>query len=387
MPHPESTALVLQGGGALGAYELGAARRLYKDPDFAPDLIAGVSIGAITAVLLARPAQGLKPLEALEAFWQKVTVNGLFLPPPLRPYASALGNPNFFVPRHDYFALPMWTHIYDTAPLRETLSQLIDLKALADPEAMPGLLVSATDVEAGEIEYFFSREGGLSLDHIMASSSFPPSFPMTQIGEKYYWDGGLFDNTPLGAVLERLDTAKGGDRTIFVINLFPNKVPLPTNLHKVRVRTHNLHFVNRSRADVRMLGRINEVADLMEALESLPEGNPLKDHPAYLAVAKRQYVRHPRIVEITRPEQVLGFGGSDFSPGTIEQRADEGFKQTDKALLKLFDSECLAQEKAFSIFDENCLAIPPPVSRVQDPRETVPRDFAPRPSRHSSAAF
>jgi NTE family protein len=193
---------------------MSSARRLYKDEDFAPDLIAGVSIGAITAVLLARPAQGLKPLEALEAFWQKITVSGFFLPPPLRPYASALGNPNFFVPRYDYYALPMWTNIYDTAPLRETLSQLVDLKALADPAAKPGLLVSATDVAAGEIEYFFSQDHGLSLDHIVASGSLPPSFPMTLIGEKYYWDGGLFDNTPLGAVLDRLDTSAGADRTI-----------------------------------------------------------------------------------------------------------------------------------------------------------------------------
>ena len=118
MPHLARTALVLQGGGALGAYELGAARRLYKDEACAPDVIAGVSIGAITAVLLARPAPGLKPLEALEAFWQKITVSGLFLPPPLRPYASALGNPNFFVPRIDYYALASWTNFYDTEPLR-----------------------------------------------------------------------------------------------------------------------------------------------------------------------------------------------------------------------------------------------------------------------------
>ena len=75
------SALVLQGGGALGAYELGAARRLYEDKAFAPDLIAGVSIGAITAVLLARPAQGSTPLQALEAFWRQVTMPGPFLPP------------------------------------------------------------------------------------------------------------------------------------------------------------------------------------------------------------------------------------------------------------------------------------------------------------------
>ena len=81
-----------------------------------------------------------------------------------------------------------------------------------------------------------------------------------------------------------------------------------------------------------MLGRINEVADLMQALENLPEGNPLKDNPAYQAVAKRHYIRVPRIVAITRPDQVLGFGGSDFSPETIEERAIKGLKQTEKAL-------------------------------------------------------
>jgi NTE family protein len=81
--------------------------------------------------------------------------------------------------------------------------------------------VSATDVEAGQIEYFYSGDKGLCLDHIVASGSLPPSFPMTVIGEKTYWDGGLFDNTPLGAVLDRLDTSTGADRTIYVVNLFP----------------------------------------------------------------------------------------------------------------------------------------------------------------------
>ena len=332
MPRPLQTALVLQGGGALGAYELGAARRLYKDETFAPDVIAGVSIGAITAVLLARPAAGLKPLEALEAFWQKITVTAPFLPPPLQSYASVFGNPHFFVPRLDYYALPIWTNIYDTEPLRETLSQLVDLKALADPKAVPGLLVSATDVEAGQIEYFYSADKGLSLDHIVASGSLPPSFPMTVIGEKFYWDGGLFDNTPLGAVLDRLDTSEDADRTIYVVNLFPNKAPLPRNMQEVATRTQNLQFANKTLQDVKMLRRIDEVAALMEALENLPDGNPLKDNPAYQAVANRHYVRVPRIVSITRLEEVSGFGGSDFSPETIEHRANEGYKQTALAL-------------------------------------------------------
>ena len=88
------SALVLQGGGALGAYELGAARALYKNPKFSPDLIAGVSIGAVTAVLLARPKNGMTPLKALEAFWDKVTVPAPFFPELVRPYASFLGNPS-----------------------------------------------------------------------------------------------------------------------------------------------------------------------------------------------------------------------------------------------------------------------------------------------------
>ncbi len=332
MAHPARTALVLQGGGALGAYELGGARRLYKDEGFALDVIAGVSSGAITAVLLARPATGLKPLEALEAFWQKITVSGLFLPPPFRPYASVLGNPNFFVPRLDYYALPTWTNIYDTEPLRLTLSGLVDLKALADPAAAPGLLVSATDVEEGEIAYFYSHDNGLSLDHILASGSLPPSFPMKVIDGKSYWDGGLFDNTPLGAVLDRLDGAAGADRTIYVVNLFPNKAPVPRNMQEVTARTQNLQFANKTLEDVKMLRRIDEVAELMEALENLPEGNPLKDNSAYQAVTKRRYVRVLRIISITRPEEVSGFGASDFSPETIEQRANEGYKQTDLAL-------------------------------------------------------
>jgi NTE family protein len=332
MAHPARSALVLQGGGALGAYELGAARALYEIGDFAPDVIAGVSIGAITAVLLARPARGMKPLAALEAFWREVAVPGLALPPTLRPYASVLGNPRFFLPRLDYFTLPTWTNIYDTAPLRETLAQLVDTDALADRSAAPALLVSATDVAKGQIEYFYSRERQLSLDHIVASGSLPPSFPMTVIGEKAYWDGGLFDNTPLGAVLDRLDTAAAIDRTIYVVNLFPNKAPIPGNLLEVTERMQNLQFANRTLEDVKLLHRFNEVAELMQAIESLPGGNPLKNNSAYETVAKRGYVRVPRIISITRPEQVGGFDGSDFSPEAIQTRAAEGYAQTKRAL-------------------------------------------------------
>ena len=250
------SALVLQGGGALGAYELGAARALYKEKHFSPDLIAGVSIGAITAVILARPARGLKPLEALEAFWEKVSVPGLLFPPALRRYASFFGNANFFVPRFDYINLPTWTYFYETAPLRDTLKQVVDLDALRDRTAAPGLLVSATDLKEGQIRYFYSREDKLSLDHIVASGSLPPAFPATVIEHKPYWDGGLFDNTPLGAIIERLDSAAGVNRTIYVVNLFPNKAPIPQNLLEIEQRMKNLQFANKTSEDLKLLRQI-----------------------------------------------------------------------------------------------------------------------------------
>lgn len=330
-------ALVLQGGGALGAYELGAARALYQSAGFAPDVIAGVSIGAITAALLARPAGGRKPLEALEAFWQKVTVPAALFPQPLRPFASFLGNPHFFLPRLDYFALPTWTYFYDTAPLRRTLEELVDVKALADRDAVPKVLVSATDVKQGQIAYFRSDRETLTLDHIMASGSLPPAFPMTTIGETSYWDGGLFDNTPLGAVLDMLVDA--ADRIVYVVNLFPNRAPLPRDLIEIMARMKNLQFVNKAGEDVKLMRRFNEVARLVEALEKLPGGNPLANDKAYKDVKKRRYLHVPHIVSITTTDEFHQFDDADFSPEAIERRADEGYVQTMKALGKAGSAE------------------------------------------------
>ena len=160
----------------------------------------------------------------------------------------------------------------------------------------------------------------------------PPSFPMTVIDRKSYWDGGLFDNTPLGAVLDRLDSAVGVDRTVYVVNFFPNKAPIPRNFLEVTVRVQNLQFANKTSEDVKLLHRIDEVVALMEALEKLPGGNPLEGNPAYEAVKNWGYVLVPRIVSITRPDQVGELDGSDFSPEMIKKRADEGYAQTKQAL-------------------------------------------------------
>src|ERR1700744_369381 len=142
MSEPILKALVLQGGGALGAYQLGVARVLYGQNGYEPDIIAGVSIGAITAALLARP-RNRKPLETLETFWKEVAVSGTFFPEPLRTFASFFGNPHFFLPRIDSINLPLWTNFYDLHPLRKTLERLVDQDALADRNKEPRLVVTA----------------------------------------------------------------------------------------------------------------------------------------------------------------------------------------------------------------------------------------------------
>jgi NTE family protein len=334
MPGTSKSALVLQGGGALGAYELGAARAFYKDPSFSTDLIAGVSIGAITAVLLARPKRPMKPLEALEAFWERVTLRASFLPELVRPYASFFGNPHFFTPRQDYLNFFNWTYFYDIEPLRRTLEELTDLDALANKAASPRLLVSATNLEEGQIQYFYSNspDYDLTLDHVIASCSLPPAFPMQAIGRKHYWDGGLFDNTPLGAVLDHLNDAPDVDRSVYVVNLFPNKADIPTNMPEIAARMKNLQFANKSGEDIKLLERFNEVAALMEALEALPQGNPLQDNDAYKAVKSQGYLRVPRICPIGSPEVPDEFDDADFSRAAVNARAEAGESQTLKAL-------------------------------------------------------
>ena len=338
-------ALVLQGGGALGAYELGAMRRLYAGPGagktkppagpvFEPEVIAGVSIGAITAVLLARPKGG-NPLAALEAFWREVAVADWLLPPGFGSFASMFGNPHFFMPRTDYLALPGWTSLYDTGPLRRTLEALVDIEALATTGARPRLIVSATNIESGGIKYFDSdgKEGPLSLDHILASGSLPPSFPMTKIGESTYWDGGLFDNTPLGPVIDALPDGPGNDRVIIVVNLFPNSAQIPSTMLEVGRRMLNLMFANRTKQDLRLLERFNQVADLIELLDrKQPQNSPIRDEDAFKDVFKNGYSRVPHVIEITRQTPAGGSDAFNFSPEGIQACAAEGCRDADTQL-------------------------------------------------------
>jgi NTE family protein len=329
------TGLVLQGGGALGAFELGVIEWLL-DNRIAPDVVSGVSIGAINATVLAG-SRLPDPREELRALWADLTTPAL--PPPFDGANGKLalfGNSGMYAPRVDYLNLWHWTSFYETSPLRVTLAKHVDFEKLrpdnfARPpgERAPRLILTATNLVSGKLDRFDSTEMALTADHVAASGSLPPSFPMTAApapgGRPMpYWDGGLFDNTPLSKVIDALEDSPDPDKTMYVVNLFPSSAPLPRSMPEVVARMMTLAFSNQTEKDLRRAHQTTEIIKLVDELDRLmpahPELQALKQHPGYLAVKEME--APIRIVEITNTDVT---GPSDFSPDAIEERRLRGY--------------------------------------------------------------
>lgn len=279
---PQRNILVLQGGGALGAYQAGAFEALATARG-CPEWVAGVSIGAINAALIAgNPPE--RRLARLRAFWERVS--SLF---PLGNGAGAgdwwrsswgdaaawwgalLGIPGFFRPR------PAWAwwpeppgSIYDTEPLRETLLELVDFD-LVNSGAVR-LSVGAVDVESGNRTYFDSHEERIGPEHVMASGALPPGFPPIRIDGRAYWDGGLVSNTPLAYVMHNLEGDTRAPVAIFQVDLFNARGAVPGTLAATTERMKDIRYSSRTRqvsAAVRQRHDAHERLHAMAAL--LPE--------------------------------------------------------------------------------------------------------------------
>jgi NTE family protein len=254
--------LVLQGGGALGSYQAGAYQALCHH-DFEPEWVAGISIGAINAAIIAgNPTE--KRVEHLKEFWQMVSA-----PVPWNPLTkddrgraffnetsaaliAAFGVPGFFTPRVP--PAPLWPpghpesqSYYDTAPLRRTLERLVDFDRINDLKTR--LSVGAVSVTSGNFTYFdnvtFKKLGKkIGPEHIMASGALPPGFPSVEIDGEHFWDGGIASNTPLDYVLDE-DTTN--DLLIFQVDLFSARGPLPTTLLEAAEREKDIRFSSRTR--------------------------------------------------------------------------------------------------------------------------------------------
>lgn len=321
-------AIVLQGGGALGAYELGVLKRLYEQNDFRPAIVSGVSIGAITAAVLVGAKQR-DPIASLAALWEEFEIfSSPFLPDQAEGLFSMLGNPPFYRPRIDYFRMSKWTSFYDTSPLQRTVQKYVDFGRIAASDIQ--LILTATDVKTGQRKVFDNRAAGpLGVEHVLASASLPPGFPPTPIHGEMFWDGGLFDNTPLSPVIKALDPAR--EAQLIVVNLFPARADPPKSLMQVFSRTVEIIFSNKMQDDVELALEVSDYVALVEAIKKVPELAALvSELDGFKRLNRYKLLRN--VVYITNKDKESPTAFFDFSRAAIERRIESGYRDADKAL-------------------------------------------------------
>jgi NTE family protein len=288
-PQFECIALLLQGGGALGAYQAGVYQAL-SEANLHPDWVAGISIGAINSAIIAgNPPE--QRVTKLRAFWEGITANPLF------DWAAAA---DLFAPKGDiarsafnqlsaawavvggapgFFALRQpvpWlnpagcleaTSFYETKLLKATLEGLVDFDRINSGEMR--FSVGAVNVRTGNFVYFDNTTREISPEHVMASGSLPPGFPAVEIEGEHYWDGGLISNTPLQWVVEH---GPRQDTLAFQVDLWSSRGEFPGNLAEVATRQKEIQYSSRTRANTDQFKRLQRMrCALATLLEKLPE--------------------------------------------------------------------------------------------------------------------
>jgi predicted acylesterase/phospholipase RssA len=333
------TVLILQGGGALGAFECGVVKAL-EERRIYPDLVAGVSIGAFNAAIVA--ANPRDAGAALESFWGELSLDTPDVPyEGLRRALSSLqslafGAPRFFRPRwFEPIFTPAqfptnWTSFYDPSPLKTTLGKYVAFNKLKDSPVR--LVLTAVDVETGQLAIFDSYVDEITPEHILASGSLPPGFPWSTIQGKHYWDGGLVSNSPLDQVVE-----VGGltGKNVYIVNLWLDQRALPHSIPEVLARRDEILFAEKVRRNIRTWEYIDDYRQLVEEVMASLEpkiAEQIKRRPHYIETVGGACPLS--ITRITR-EPVEGESISrdyEFSRKSIEQYIAQGYAITAKTL-------------------------------------------------------
>lgn len=341
---PERTVLVLQGGGALGSYQAGAVEILDQQ-GYHPDWVAGISIGAINAAIIAGnpPEVGV---ERLREFWTRITENTAYLSPLQFNLAHAVfnnisaaataitGAPGFFKPRFPPapFLMPGSdgaASFYDTSELRETLLDLVDFDLLNSGKTR--LSIGAVNVATGNMTWFDNTRQTIRPEHIMASGALPPGFPAVEIDGAFYWDGGLVSNTPLKYVLDHPE-----DNTplcIFQIDLFNARGKVPETVWDIEARTKDIRFSSRTRFNTEMMQRLHQSREAAKRLyEKLPAA--LRDDPDARALLCHETEPDIAIVHLIYRQAQYESGSKDyeFSRNSMQDRWAAGQADVTKTL-------------------------------------------------------
>lgn len=342
-PPFECIALLLQGGGALGAYQAGVYEAL-TEANLHPDWVAGISIGGINAALIAGNPPAAR-VDRLRAFWEHITANAYWgWAGEIEPFVArgdgtrsffnqmsaaltvASGAPGFFTPR-----IPTpWlnpagcleaTSYYDTSGLKGTLERLIDFDRINAGETR--LSIGSVNVRTGNFAYFDTTTHVIQPQHVMASGALPPGLPAIEIEGEYYWDGGLVSNTPLQWVVE---SGPRQDTLAFQVDLWSARGEFPRNLPETMTRQKEIQYSSRTRANT---DRFKQYQELRNALADLLPKLPaeLKNSPGYAilnAAADRKVYNIVHL--IYRAKHYEGhWKDCEFSPLTMKEHWRAGY--------------------------------------------------------------
>jgi NTE family protein len=342
-PHvgPNQIVLVLQGGGALGAYQAGVYQGLHE-AGIEPDWIVGTSIGAINASLIAGNAPSER-LARLKEFWDRMAHKSVWSGSAAWPQLSqtlsywntlARGIPGFFEPT----AMAFWgTHVllgadkagyYSTAPLEKTLTELVDFSLVN--RCRPRLTVGAAHVRTSQMKYFDSRDMEIGAKHVMASGALPPAFPAVRVDGELYWDGGILSNTPTEVIF---DDNPRRSSLIFAVHMW-NPIGLePETMWEVMHRQKDIQYSSRVATHIARQLQSHRLRHVIKELlayvpEEVRDSDKVRELASWGCLTRMHVVRllAPRLANEDHTKDV------DFSPSGIRRRWEAGYADTLRAI-------------------------------------------------------
>lgn len=344
--HPKNRiALVLQGGGAMGAYQAGVYQA-HDENGLCPDWVVGTSIGAINGALIAGNAPSRR-LERLKQFWRHVSqaegVDMVSMSDAARQLYARMstvgvitqGIPGFFSPRllspfgAGLPVAPEQASFYETSALAATLERFVDFDQLNQADAMR-LTVNALRVSDGELTGFDNSTQVMTVKHILASGALPPAFPPVRIDGQLYWDGGLYSNTPLETILNDKPPV---DTLCFMVDLWRAQGPEPSTLDEVNTRQKDIMFSSRSTRHIDAYRRAHDLQCMLQRVyQMLPPSSQRDIGDAVLPLLVPETTMH--IVRLIYPGKDWQMAAKDinFSSGSIDWRWGQGYKDATQAI-------------------------------------------------------
>ena len=354
-------ALVLQGGGALGAYQAGVYAGVYEKHK-ALDWVAGVSIGAINAALIAGNPPDLR-VARLREFWDLVSSGpAQRLPPGWSDRAlfnqwsanstAMFGVPGFFKPRNNPVLLlggaaPVLSY-YDTSPLKSTLERLVDFDRINDCDIR--LSVGAVNVRSGNSVYFDNTRQRIGPEHIMASGALPPGFAPVHIDGEDYWDGGIVSNTPLQYVLDTHPRTES--LLVLQVDLFSARGSMPRTLAETLERQKDITYSSRTRMNTDALAsNMNLQQAVADLIAKLPAS--LRNDASVAAVCAQLTHQPVEIVHLIYRDKPYELDSKDyeFSRTSVDEHWDAGLRDIRNTLEHPELLRAAAQANGVTTFD------------------------------------